>query len=94
MFLCFAIRVDSQSSRTLASGHMRQCVSVPYSDAKSGESQRRDFGWEIAHEAVSRHPPISINTIVARTHMYTHDANVWDLSIVQGPFSCCPRAKP
>jgi hypothetical protein len=27
----------------------------------------RDFGWEIAHEAVSRRPPISLSTIVART---------------------------
>jgi hypothetical protein len=34
----------------------------------------RDFAWEIAHEAVSRLPPISHDTIVAHTHMYTHDA--------------------
>jgi hypothetical protein len=27
----------------------------------------RDYGWEIAHEAVSRRPPISLYTIVART---------------------------
>jgi hypothetical protein len=25
------------------------------------------FGWEIAHEAVSRRPPISLYTIVPRT---------------------------
>jgi hypothetical protein len=43
----------------------------------------RGFGWEIAHEAVSRRPPISLDTIVARTHMYTYAAQVWDLSIVQ-----------
>jgi hypothetical protein len=43
--------------------------------------------WGMAHEAVSRRPPISLNRIVARTHMYTNDANVWDLSLVQGPFS-------
>jgi hypothetical protein len=48
------------------------------------------FGWEIAHEAVSRRPPISLDTIVARTHMYTCTAKVWDLSIVQGPFSVAP----
>jgi hypothetical protein len=35
-------------------------------------------------------PPISLHTIVARTHMYTYDANVWDLSLVQGPFSVTP----
>jgi hypothetical protein len=33
-------------------------------------------GGEIAHEAVSRRPPISLYSIVARTHMYTHDATV------------------
>ena len=49
-----------------------------------------DFGWEIAHAAVSRRPPISLNTIVARSHLYTHDTKVWDLSIVQGPFSVAP----
>jgi hypothetical protein len=41
-----------------------------------------------AHEAVSRRPPISLYTIVARTH--TYDVKVWDLSIVQGPFSVAP----
>jgi hypothetical protein len=50
-----------------------------------------DFGWEIAHAAVSRRPPISLDRIVARTHMYTYAATVWDLSIVQGPFSVSPR---
>ena len=44
----------------------------------------RDFGWEIAHAAVfPRHD-------VARTHRYTYAANVWDLSIVQGPFPVAP----
>jgi hypothetical protein len=38
-----------------------------------------------AHEAVSRRTPISI---VARTEGYAYDAKVWDLSNVQGPFSC------
>jgi hypothetical protein len=51
----------------------------------------RGFGWEIAHEVVSRRPPISLDTIVARTHMYTYAVEVWDLSIVQGPFSVAPR---
>jgi hypothetical protein len=52
------------------------------------------FGWEIAHEAVSRRPPISLDTIVARTHMYTYAANVWGLSTVQGAFLLPPRAEP
>jgi hypothetical protein len=47
------------------------------------------FG-EIAHDAVSRRPPISLYTIVARTHMYTYDAKVWDWFIVQGPVSVAP----
>jgi hypothetical protein len=50
----------------------------------------RDFGWEIAHAAVSRRPPISLYTIVARTEGYTCTAEVWDLSIVQGAFSVAP----
>jgi hypothetical protein len=40
-----------------------------------------------AHEAVSRRPPISFCTIVARTHAYTYDATVWDSSLVQGAVS-------
>ena len=52
----------------------------------------RDSGREIAHEAVSRRPPISLYTVVARTHMFTYDARVWDLSIIRGPFSVA-RAK-
>jgi hypothetical protein len=49
-----------------------------------------DFGWEIAHAAVSRRPPIPLDTIVARTQSYTYDATVWDLSIVQGAFPVTP----
>jgi hypothetical protein len=48
---------------------------------------------DIAHAAVSRRPPISLDTMVPRTHMHTYAAKVWDLSIVQGPFSVA-RAKP
>jgi hypothetical protein len=54
----------------------------------------RDFGWEIAHEAISRRPPISVDTIVARTEGYTHDVGIWDLSIVQGPFSAVLYQSP
>jgi hypothetical protein len=38
-------------------------------------------------------PPIPLDTIVSRTHLCTYAANVWDLSIVQGPFSVAP-SKP
>jgi hypothetical protein len=62
-----------------------------YSDDKV--ANRRGFGgWEIAHGAVSRCPPISLDTMVARTENYTYAANVWALSIVRGPFSVA--AKP
>jgi hypothetical protein len=36
---------------------------------------------------------IPLDTIVARTHMYTYAAKVWDLSIDQGPFSLCRAAR-
>jgi hypothetical protein len=35
-----------------------------------------DFGWEIAHAAASRRPPISLYSIVARTEGYTYAAKV------------------
>ena len=57
-----------------------------HNDATVANRDGRDFGSGIAHTAVSRRPPIPLYTMVPRTHMYTHDANVWDLSIVQGPF--------
>jgi hypothetical protein len=50
----------------------------------------RDFGWEIAREAVSRRPPIPLDVMVARTCMYTYDTKVTDLSTVQGSFSVAP----
>jgi hypothetical protein len=58
------------------------------SDAKV--ANRTGRVQEIAHAAVSRLPPISLTRIVARTEGYTHAAKVWDLSIVQGPFSVAP----
>ena len=63
---------------------------VPYSDATVANRNGRDFGGEIAHAAVSRRPPIPLYTIVARTHMYTYAANVWELSLVQGAISVAP----
>jgi hypothetical protein len=50
------------------------------------------FGWEIAHAAAARRPPISLDTMVARTGGYTYDVGVWDLSIVHGSIFC--RAVP
>jgi hypothetical protein len=33
----------------------------------------RGFGWEIAHEAVTRRPPVSLDMIVPRTGSYAYD---------------------
>ena len=43
------------------------------------------FRGEVAHEAVSRRPPISLYTIVTRTEGYTYAAKVWDLSTIFAP---------
>jgi hypothetical protein len=53
----------------------------------------RNFGCETAHAAVLRRPPVPLSTSVARAGGYTHAAQLWDLSIVQGPFSapCQPQ---
>jgi hypothetical protein len=45
-----------------------------------------DFGWEIAHGAVTRRPPVPLYTMLPRTGSYTYHG-VWDVSIIQGPFS-------
>jgi hypothetical protein len=60
-----------------------RCVhTLTYTDAKV--ANRTDFEWELAHAAVSRRQhPISLYTIVARTHIHTYAAKVWDL--------CCAR---
>jgi hypothetical protein len=59
-------------------------------DEKVANRNAKDFGWEIAHVAVSRRPPIFLDTIVARTHMYTYAAKLWASSLVQGPISVAP----
>jgi hypothetical protein len=67
-----------------------------YSDEKrkSESVTLRGFGWGIAHGAVTRRPPVPLDTMVARTHMHTHAVGVWDLSIVQGPVSVAPWQNP
>jgi hypothetical protein len=61
-----------------------------YNDAQVANRNDRDFGWGVAHGAVSRRPPISLDMMVPRTGSYTYDVGVWDLSIIQGPFSVAP----
>jgi hypothetical protein len=65
-----------------------------YSDEKVANRTVRDFGREIAHAAVSRRPPISLPRIVARTHMYTYDANVWDFVPRSTTIFCRPAPNP
>jgi hypothetical protein len=48
------------------------------------------FGWEIAHAAVTRRPPSSLDTMVARTGSCTYAAKDWDLFIVFKAFSVAP----
>ena len=45
---------------------------MAFSDGRVANRYVKDFGWEMADEAVSRRPPISLDTIVALTHMYTY----------------------
>jgi hypothetical protein len=40
--------------------------------------------------SISTLVPIPLTGIVVHTEGYTHAAKVWDLSIVQGPFSVAP----
>jgi hypothetical protein len=54
-----------------------ECVSqLPFVDHVVRAANRNvvDFGWEIAHEAVSPRPPIPLDMIGVRSHMYTHAA--------------------
>jgi hypothetical protein len=44
------------------------------------------FQVEFARGAVSRRPPISLDTMVPRNGGYTYDVGVWDLSIEKGQF--------
>jgi hypothetical protein len=71
----------SLSTALLCTGRGKKCV--VHRDAKLRNGYVCDFGWMIAHAAVSRRPPVSLDTIVARTHMYTHDCE----------FGICPSFK-
>jgi hypothetical protein len=62
-----------------------------YSD---GKVANRNFRVGDRSRAVSRRPPISLDTIAARTHMYTYAAEVWALSLVQGSIFCRPAPNP
>jgi hypothetical protein len=64
---------------------------APHSDEKVANRDLTGFRvGDRSHGAVTRRPPISLDTMVVRTGSYTYDASVWDVSIVQGPFSVAP----
>jgi hypothetical protein len=63
-----------------------------YSDEKVANRDVWDFGWEIAHAAVSRRPPISLDTIVARAEGYTYDVGFGICLSFKDPVSA--RAEP
>jgi hypothetical protein len=74
--------------------HSRPPTGYRWKRVRTANRDVRDFGWEIAHAAVSRRPPISLSRIVPRTEGYTHNATVWDSSIVQGQNFCRAVPKP
>ena len=57
---------------------------MPFRDGKAANRNVGDFGGG-SLDPGSRRLPISLNMTVARTHMYTHYAKVWDLSLVPRP---------
>jgi HrpA-like RNA helicase len=59
-----------------AEGRTFPVQQVSHEQRWKSSANRGISGWEIAHEAVSRRPPISLSRIVARTHRYTCDARV------------------
>jgi hypothetical protein len=50
--------------------------------------RNRGFGWGIAHAAVTRRPPISLDTMVPRTGGYAYGVGV--CSSFKGTFSVAP----
>jgi hypothetical protein len=69
-------RSQSQPTKPIAGREVREPTALQR--CESCESYR-DFGCDIAHAAVAQRPPNSLFRIVARTHMYTYDAKVWDV---------------
>jgi hypothetical protein len=49
-----------------------------------------DFGWEIAHGAFRDARRFPSTRWYPCSGGYTYAAKVWDLSIIQGPFSVAP----
>jgi hypothetical protein len=64
----------------------RETVYVKYRSKSANRNVWISSG-RLLTRPLSARPPISLDTIVARSEGYTYDASVWDLSIVQGPFS-------
>jgi hypothetical protein len=63
-----------------------------YAVQKLRSKRFRDFGWGVAHGAVTRHPPISLDTMVPRTAGYAYE--VWGLGFVHHSRTILCRAVP
>jgi hypothetical protein len=64
---------------------------APHVDGVRTDEVRSDYRFLCAPSRLAPSMAISLHTTVARTHMYPYAAKVWDLSIVQGPFSVAPN---
>jgi hypothetical protein len=73
----------ASSSADNSTRHTARCVKVANRDFW-------DFGWRCAHGAVTRRPPVPLDTMIPHNEGYACDVGVWGLSIVQGPFSVAP----
>jgi hypothetical protein len=67
------------------------CACVRPRSDESCESSGVAGGRSLTRPFRDARPIPSPGRIVARTEGYTYAASVWDLSIVQGPFSVAPR---
>jgi hypothetical protein len=97
----FALGVQGHALRSTGEKQGRRAADPGESASMVRAMQRRKsceivttgFGIRVggfAHGAVSRRPPVSLDTMVPRTGGYACDVGVWNLSIVQGPFSVAP----
>jgi hypothetical protein len=75
-----------------ASGHSVRQGGAPIRGGKGANRDRRGFGGRRVTRPFrdAQLAPLDV-IVVARTHMYTYATYVWDLCLVQGPFSVAPN---
>jgi hypothetical protein len=77
------------ATRSTTRRPVRALLPLAYSDAQVA-NRDWDFGWGVAHGAVTRRPPISLDTMVLRTGGCAYDVGVWAVCRVQGALSVAP----